>query len=245
MNYLDDKRLREALPGWVPEIRYLPETDSTNLRAMAWASEAAAAGSMVVADFQAAGRGRLGRTWTAPAASSLLLSIVLRPGSAPERWPLISLAAGVAVCECLAGLGLEPGLKWPNDVLLGDRKVAGILSEAAEGVVILGIGLNVGRVEFPEEIASTATSLENFSSREFNRLDVLSGLTGHLSGLVEGPADDVPAAYRKWSRTLGRQVRVDLGNGFVEDRAVDIDPFGGLVLAGGRVVRAGDVVQVR
>lgn len=245
MNDLDDKRLREALPGWVPEVRFLPETDSTNRRATAWAMEGAAAGSMVVADFQTAGRGRLGRTWTAPPGSSLLLSIVLRPGTAAERWPLISLAAGVAVCESLAGLGLEPGLKWPNDVLLGERKVAGILAEAAEGVVILGIGLNVGRIEFPEEIASTATSLENFSGRAFNRLEVLSGLTVLLSGLVEGPPNGVPAAYRTWSRTLGREVKVDLGNGILDDRAVDIDPFGGLVLAGGQVVRAGDVVQVR
>jgi BirA family biotin operon repressor/biotin-[acetyl-CoA-carboxylase] ligase len=245
LNDLDDKRLSEALPGWVPEVRYLPETDSTNRRAMAWAMEGAAAGSMVVADFQTAGRGRLGRTWTAPAGSSLLLSIVLRPGTAPEGWPLISLAAGVAVCECLAGLGVEPGLKWPNDVLLGDRKVAGILAEAAEGVVILGIGINVGRVEFPEDIASTATSLENFSGRAFNRLDVLSGLTVQLSGLVEAPPDGVPAGYRRWSRTLGREVRVDLGTGFIDGRAVDIDRFGGLVLAGGRVVRAGDVVRVR
>lgn len=245
MNDLDDKRLSQALPGWVPEVRFLPETDSTNRRAMAWANQGAAAGSMVVADFQTAGRGRLGRTWTAPAGSSLLFSVVLRPGTAPEGWPLISLAAGVALCECLAGLGLEPGLKWPNDVLLGGRKVAGILAEAAEGVVILGIGLNVGRVEFPEEIAATATSLENFSGRAFNRLGVLSGLTGHLSGLVEAPPDRVPDRYRRWSRTLGRQVRVDLGTGFLEDRAVDIDRFGGLELAGGRVVRAGDVIQVR
>jgi BirA family biotin operon repressor/biotin-[acetyl-CoA-carboxylase] ligase len=245
LNDLDDKRLCEALPGWVPEVLFLPETDSTNRRAMAWAMQGAAPGSIVVADFQTAGRGRLGRTWTAPAGSSLLLSIVLRPDTAPERWPLISLAAGVAICECLAGLGLEPGLKWPNDVLLGDHKVAGILSEAAEGAVILGIGLNVGRVDFPREIVSTATSLENFSGRAFNRLDVLSGLTGHLSGLVEAPPDRVPDGYRRWSRTLGRQVRVDLGTGFLEDRAVDIDRFGGLELAGGRVVRAGDVIQVR
>jgi BirA family biotin operon repressor/biotin-[acetyl-CoA-carboxylase] ligase len=245
LNDLDDKRLSQALPGWVPEVRFLPETDSTNRRAMAWANQGAAAGSMVVADFQTAGRGRLGRTWTAPAGSSLLFSVVLRPGTAPEGWPLISLAAGVALCECLAGLGLEPGLKWPNDVLLGGRKVAGILAEAAEGVVILGIGLNVGRVEFPEEIAATATSLENFSGRAFSRLHVLSDLTGRLSGLVETPPAEVPAGYRGWSRTLGREVRVDLGSGFIEDRAVDIDPFGGLVLAGGRVVRAGDVVQVR
>lgn len=245
MNDLDDNRLREALPGWVSELRYLPETDSTNRRAMAWAMEGAAAGSMVVAGFQTAGRGRLGRSWTAPAGSGLLFSIVLRPASGTDRWPLISLAAGVAVCECLAGLGLEPGLKWPNDVLIGDRKVAGILAEAAGDVVILGIGVNVGRTEFPADIASTAASLETFSGRALDRLEVLSSLAGHLTGLVESPVEAVPDGYRGWSRTLGKVVKVDLGSGLVEDRAVDIDPSGGLVLAGGRVVRAGDVVQVR
>lgn len=243
MNDLDDKRLREALPSWVPEVRYLAETDSTNREAMAWAMEGAASGSMVVADFQTAGRGRLGRTWTAPAGSSLLFSIVLRPAAASERWSLITLAAGVAVCECLAGFGLAPGLKWPNDVLLGDRKVAGILAEASEGVVILGIGLNVGRIEFPEEIRPGATTLEEFTGSALDRLEVLSGLAGRLSLVDE--IERVPSSYRQWCRTIGRNVRVELGDGAVEDLAVDIDPAGGLVLAGGQVVRAGDVVQLR
>lgn len=243
MNDLNQSRLRRALPGWVPEVRYLPETGSTNREAMAWAAQGAPSGSMVVADFQTAGRGRMGRTWTAPRGSSLLFSAVLRPESGPESWPLISLAAGVAVCECLAGFDLQPGLKWPNDVLLGELKVAGILAEAAEGVVILGVGLNVRRVEFPEEIRQTATTLEGFSGRVFDRLEVLSGLAGKMAQL-DG-VESVPARYRELCRTIGRDVRVDLGDGVIEDRAVDIDPVGGLVLAGGRVVRAGDVMLVR
>lgn len=245
MNDLDAESLRAALPGWVPEFRYLAQTDSTNRQAMAWASRGAATGSMVIADFQTAGRGRLGRKWTAPAGSGLLFSIVLRPSTEPDRWPLLSLAAGVAACECLAELGFDPGLKWPNDVLLGNRKVAGVLSEAAGQVVVLGLGVNVGRAEFPDEIAETATSLAAFSGRAFNRLEVLSSLARQLSVLVEEPAGDLPARYREWCRTLGRRVRVELGAGFMEDRAVDIDSAGGLVLAGGHVVRAGDVLQLR
>lgn len=245
MNDLDAHRLREALPDWVPECRYLRRTDSTNRVAMAWASEGAPHGSLVLADFQTAGRGRLGREWTAPAGSSLLFSLIVRPGGRPDSWPLLSLAAGIAVCEALTELGLQPGLKWPNDVLLDGKKTAGILAEAAGGVVILGIGVNVGRVELPEPLAATATSLETFAGRAFNRLEVLSRLVAALSRQVDGPVDAIPARYRDWSVTLGKQVRVETGTGSIEARAVDIDISGGLVLAGGQVVTAGDVLQLR
>lgn len=245
MNDLDPDALREALPAWVADLRFLPATDSTNRQAMAWAAGGAAHGSLVVADFQTAGRGRLGREWVAPPGSSLLFSVVLRPTWDPERLPMLTLAAGVAVCECLAGLGMEPGLKWPNDVVLDGRKVAGILSELSGPVVIVGVGVNVKQEAFPAEIHETATSLQAASGRELNRLEVLVDLIGHLAPLVDGPAEEVRDRYLGWCRTLGREVRVDLGSGLVEDRAVDIDAFGGLVLAGGSVVRAGDVTQLR
>ncbi|MEX0790317.1 MAG: biotin--[acetyl-CoA-carboxylase] ligase [Actinomycetota bacterium] len=245
MNNYDPDSLRAALPDWVPECRYLARTDSTNRQAMDWALQGAPHGSVVLADFQTAGRGRLGREWTAPAGSSLLFSIVLRPQIDPERRPLLTLAAGVAVCGCLAGLGFEPELKWPNDVLLAGRKVAGILAEANGEVVILGIGINTGRVEFPEHLAGSAISLEASSGRACSRLELLSNLIEHLAREVDGPADEVVDRYRRWSSTPGRRVRVDLGSGPLEDLAVDIDPGGGLVLAGGQVVRAGDVLQLR
>ena len=245
MNNYDANSLRAALPAWVPECRFLSQTDSTNRKAMEWAAAGAAHGSLVVADFQTAGRGSLGREWTAPAGSSLLFSVVLRPPGGPDTWPLLTLAAGVAVCECLAGLGFRPQLKWPNDVVLEGRKVGGMLAEAAEGVVILGIGINARRVEFPAALAESATSLETVSGLRLNRLDLLAGLIGFLSREVDGPLETVADRYRTWSGTLGKRVRVDLGSGPVEDRAVDIDQAGGLVLAGGQVVRAGDVVQLR
>ncbi|CAN5873482.1 biotin--[acetyl-CoA-carboxylase] ligase [soil metagenome] len=245
MNNYDAITLRAALPDWVPECRYLAQTDSTNREAMEWALKGARHGSLVVAGFQTDGRGRLGREWRAPAGSGLLFSIVLRPPTPPDSWPLLTLAAGVAVCECLAGLGFKPELKWPNDVLLSGRKVAGILAEMAGGVVILGIGVNTGRVEFPEDLIASATSLEMVSGRSLDHLEVLSGLIGQLAREVDVPAEAVVDRYRKWSATLGKSVRVDLGSGPVEDRAVDIDRTGGLMLAGGQVVRAGDVLQLR
>ena len=212
---------------------------------MAWAQEGALNGALVLADFQTAGRGRLGRTWVASPGSSLLFSVVLRPTWEPDLRPLFTLAAAVAICECLTGLGLDPGLKWPNDVLIANRKVAGILAEAAGDVVILGVGVNVGRGAFPPEIAETATSLEECSGRKFNRPEVLADLIGHLAELVEGPVTAIPERYRRWSLTLGQTVRVVLDSESLEDRAVDIDPAGGLVLQGGQVVRAGDVLQLR
>jgi BirA family biotin operon repressor/biotin-[acetyl-CoA-carboxylase] ligase len=245
LNDLDPGTLRAALPPWVPEVRYLEETDSTNRQAMAWAHHGAPHGALVLADFQTAGRGRLGRSWVAPPGSSLLFSVVLRPTWEPELRPLLTLAAAVAICECLSDLGFDPGLKWPNDVLLADRKVAGILAEAEEDVVILGLGVNVGRGMFPPEIAQTATSLEMCSGRKFDRLEVLAALIGYLAELVDGPVTAIPERYRRWSLTLGSRVRVLLNDESLEDRAVDIDPAGGLVLEGGQVVRAGDVFQVR
>lgn len=245
MNDLGLQSLIDALPAWVSGVRFFPETDSTNRRAMLWATEGAAHGSLVVADFQTAGRGRMGRDWVAPPGSGLLVSIVLRPRLEPDLHPLLGLAAGVAVCECLAGMGLEPGLKWPNDVLLAGRKVSGILAEAAPGVVVLGIGVNIGLAVMPAEIASTSIGVEEAAGGQVDRLEVLAGLIGHLAPLVDGPPDQVISRYRDWCRTLGRRVRVDLGSGLVEDLAVDVDAGGSLVLAGGAVIRAGDVTQLR
>lgn len=245
MNDLSEVRLRRHLSGWVPEVRYLPETDSTNLQALAWARQGAPHGSVVVADHQSAGRGRLDRRWLAPPGSSLLFSVVLRPELKPELRGLLCLAAGVAGCEFLSSLEIKAGLKWPNDILLGDRKVAGILAEASGEVVVLGAGLNVHQTGFPPEIAESATSLAAHTARSFDRTEVLAGWISHLAPLVDGPPAVIRSEYGRWCSTLGRRVRVDLGEGGVEDEAVDIDGTGALVLAGGRTVSAGDVVQLR
>jgi BirA family transcriptional regulator, biotin operon repressor / biotin---[acetyl-CoA-carboxylase] ligase len=245
LNDLTAESIRRALPGWVPEVQFLPETGSTNRVAMEWAAEGAAHGSLVVADYQTAGRGRLERTWLAPAGSSVLASVVLRPAMEAAQRGLLALAAAVALCRCLEELEVPASVKWPNDVLLGDRKVAGMLSEAAGDVVVLGVGVNVKQQEFPEEIAASATSLERFTGRGLDRLAVLEGLVRHLARLVDGPVEQIVPAYRPWCGTLGRRVRVDVGSGPIEDLAAGIDSSGALVLAGGRTILAGDLVQLR
>ena len=128
-------------------------TDSTNERAKLLAAGGAPHGTLVTADEQAAGRGRQGRQWTAPAGSAVLMSLVLR-----EFDELLPLTAAVAVSEALP---VDAAVKWPNDVWIGRRKVAGILVEGRpqEGWAVLGVGLNVSATEFPPELAETATSL--------------------------------------------------------------------------------------
>jgi BirA family transcriptional regulator, biotin operon repressor / biotin---[acetyl-CoA-carboxylase] ligase len=119
-------------------------------------------GAVAVAEEQSAGRGRLGRVWHAPARTSVLVSVLLRPPVEPPRLPELSLIAGGAVAEAIAGVtGLDPAIKYPNDVLLGGKKVAGILAESSEGRVVLGVGVNVNQThaELPAETQTEPTSL--------------------------------------------------------------------------------------
>ena len=245
MTDLDPQLLRRTLPEWVPEFRFLAATDSTNRQALVWAAEGAPHGSVVVADYQTAGRGRLERQWVAPPGTSLLFSVVLRVRWEAEHRGLLTLAAAVAVCECLQELEIAAAIKWPNDVLLGDKKVCGILAETAGEAVVLGIGLNVKQRSFPEPINQTATSLEIHSGGSFSRPVLLSRAVAHLAALVDGPAGRIPDLYRPWCRTLGRRVRVQVPGGPIEATATGIDSTGALILDDGRVVRAGDVVHLR
>jgi BirA family biotin operon repressor/biotin-[acetyl-CoA-carboxylase] ligase len=140
-------------------------------------------GATAVSDEQTEGRGRLGRSWVAPAGTSVLCSIVLRPSVPAERLPELSLVAGRACAAAIASVaGLEPELKFPNDVLIERRKVAGILAEAREGTVVLGIGINVNQTpeELPTEVATPATSLLVETGRTFDRAVLLAALLAQL-----------------------------------------------------------------
>jgi BirA family biotin operon repressor/biotin-[acetyl-CoA-carboxylase] ligase len=193
---------------------------STNDLASERARAGAPAGLVIAADAQTAGRGRLGRTWHSPAGDYLYLSILLRPALAPTEIPPLTLLVGGAVAGALAGLGLAPRLKWPNDVELLDdqprgtspgearlrpgdtgrrRKVAGILTEMASAGpsalhVVVGVGINVNGLEFPPEIAERATSLRRALGRQVDRLDLLAGLLDALETLYEDFERRGPAA---------------------------------------------------
>jgi BirA family transcriptional regulator, biotin operon repressor / biotin---[acetyl-CoA-carboxylase] ligase len=186
--------------------RHLRETTSTNELARTLAANGAAHGTLVTTDHQTAGRGRQGRTWTAPPRSSLLLSLVLRDAD-----PLVPLRAGLAVAD-LAGAGAR--VKWPNDVLLDGRKVAGVLVEGRpqEGWTVLGIGVNAALdlAAMPEELRATAGSL----GRRPDELEAtLAELLGHLDRRLGEPPDAALAALRERDALLGRSVSWAGGEG--------------------------------
>lgn len=161
------------------EYAHVQSTPSTQLLLGPDAPE----GALVVAEEQTAGRGRLGRRWFAPAGTSLLCSLQLRPSVAPERLPQLTGVAARACAEAIATLsGLEPEVKFPNDVLIGSRKVAGILAEAREGRVVLGVGINVNIAanDLPTEVDRPATSLLVETNRQVDRAELLAELLDRL-----------------------------------------------------------------
>lgn len=223
------------LAAAAPIVR-LGRVDSTQTVALALAADGATDGTVVIADSQAAGRGRRGRAWADEPGASLLASIVLRPHLEPSRLPGLSLAAGVAAGEALMrATGLTPRLKWPNDVLVGGRKIAGILLEsrvtdAGSITAILGIGVNLTQRVFPADLATRATSVWLASGRRVDRDVVLAALLDALAEwrrrLEHHGFAPVRARWRALSDTLGRTVTVD----GVTGRAVDIDADGALVV---------------
>lgn len=236
-------------------VHWFAEIDSTNRWLLDRAREGAAEGVVAVADHQTAGRGRLGRTWTAPPGASLLTSILLRPDLPPARLHLVTAAVALAAADACAALaGVEPELKWPNDLLVGDRKLAGVLAEAdlregAPPAVVVGIGLNVRWPrDLPPELAEVATALNRLrSGPPPERADLLVALLEGLERRCQD-LDAVAAEHRGRCATVGRRVRVDLGASAIEGVAVDVTDDGHLVVdaANGRhVVPVGDVVHSR
>ena len=158
---------------------------------------AAPEGTVVVADEQTEGRGRLGRRWEAPAGTSILLSLVLYPNVAPERLPELSIVAGRAVAAAIAATtGLAADVKLPNDVLVHGRKAAGILAEASEGRVVLGIGVNVNQTahELPADVRLPPTSLRLELGREVDRAELLVSLLAELERAYDAWAAATPSA---------------------------------------------------
>jgi BirA family transcriptional regulator, biotin operon repressor / biotin---[acetyl-CoA-carboxylase] ligase len=197
-------------------------TDSTNERAKELAAAGAPHGTLVTADEQSAGRGRQGRSWSAPARSAVLMSLVTR--RLPATLPL---AAAVAICEALP---VRCQIKWPNDIWLERRKLAGILVEGRpqEGWAVLGIGLNVTTEAFPLELDETATSLR-LKGIETSTEAVLASLLDSLDEWLEAPDEAVLAAWRERDALRGERVRWTGGEGTAEG----IDASGALIVATG------------
>ena len=190
-------------------------TDSTNERAKELADAGAPHGTLVTADEQEAGRGRQGRVWTAPPGSAVLMSLILR--DLDERHALLPLAAAVAMCEACDGVSPGPLVKWPNDVWIDRRKVAGILIEGRpqEGWAVLGIGVNVTTEAFPEELAEIATSLR-LAGYEADPASVLAALVSALDRWIGAPPEAVLEAWRSRDALRGERVRWADGEGVAD-----------------------------
>ncbi len=221
------------------DVRWFERIDSTNRYLLQCAAVGAAEGVVAVADEQTAGRGRLGRTWVAPARSALLVSVLLRPRLPLARTHLVTLAAGLAALDAVAALSdARAGLKWPNDVVIDDRKLAGILAEAdGGGAVVVGMGCNVHADVLPGELAEIATAVA--IDREQLLSMWLCAYDARLDAL-----DDVVADATIRSATIGRRVRVELAQETFEGTATGLTDEGFLVVDG-RIVSAGDVVHLR
>ncbi|HEY6294806.1 MAG TPA: biotin--[acetyl-CoA-carboxylase] ligase [Streptosporangiaceae bacterium] len=266
---LDPGALRAAVvrPGGLwRDLTVTGVTGSTNADLLARAADGAPEGTVLAAEEQRAGRGRMGRAWVSPPRAALTFSVLLRPGTVPPaRLGWLPLLTGVAVTSAVRAVAaVDAQLKWPNDVLVGAAKLAGILAEASGGAVVVGIGLNVSTEpgELPPagpgpEGSLTATSLRAEGWATPDRDLMLTALLGEIEHwyLAWRNAGGDPQRcglaeeYTRLCATLGREVRVELPGGhLVLGTAVGIDPVGRLLVRvpdGDLPVAAGDVVHVR
>lgn len=257
---LSQARLRRALASarW-PELTVVESTESTNVDVAALlrgGSDTAA----VVAEEQTAGRGRLGRGWQAPPRSSVLLSVGFVPAVTADAWPLLALLAGCAAADALAAVAaLEARLKWPNDLLAGDRKVGGILAErvdrgSAPAAVVIGMGINVSLrpSELPVPTAGSIALAGGGTDREPLVAELLRGLDRGLTAFEDsgGDATTFMPRYRRLCATMGADVQLELPEGrVIRGRAADVADDGRLVLRDDHGAEsrwsAGDVTHVR
>ena len=235
-------------------VHFARETDSTNLWIKRLAKEGAPEGTLALAEFQSAGRGRLGRSWEVPEGTSVMMSILLRPKFEPQYAPTLTLVMGMAVAKAVKNLGFDVSIKWPNDVVVSHKKICGILTEMGirDGKIdyaVIGVGINVNIREFPEEMADKATSLYLESGREFERSQI-PGLvmeafeeyyekfaaTCDLSGLKE-EYESILANYNQPVRVLAKEPYEGVARGITDGGELLVEKTDGTIVA----VSAGEV----
>ncbi|MEU9830321.1 biotin--[acetyl-CoA-carboxylase] ligase [Streptosporangium sp. NPDC048047] len=257
---LSEAALNRALvrPGGLwSGVTVVERTGSTNADLAQAARDGARQGAVLIAEAQFAGRGRLGRAWTAPPRSGLALSVLLRPDPPPARHGWLPLLVGLAAASAVRRIAeVDVRLKWPNDLLIGERKLAGVLAERIDGAVVVGIGLNVS-LRLEELPVETATSLVVEDAACVDRDPLVRGVLREIEAHyrewseAQGDADacGLRAAYLAAGATVGREVRVELpGERVLAGRAVGVDASGRLLVESGgeeHALSAGDVVHVR
>lgn len=172
-------------------VRFYEELDSTNLQAKLDAEKGAGEGTLIVADMQTAGRGRRGRAWSSPPGTNVYFTLVLRPDFQVEQASMVTLVTGLAVAEGIRDTcGLEARIKWPNDIVVNGKKVCGMLAEMSTErdfihYVVMGVGVNVARQDFPAEIAQTATCLERECGKTVSRSEIIVNIMKAFEGYYE------------------------------------------------------------
>lgn len=228
--------VRSQLPD--RRIDWHASIGSTMTEAIRLTSEGCESGTVVGADEQTAGQGRLGRSWHSEPASGLYVSIVLRPAFGPKTMPVTTLALGLATVEAiLKTTDLACDLRWPNDVLLHRKKCAGILAQLEGTAVIAGIGINVNHAQFPKELSDLATSLRIASGRAHPRERLLVELVSSVEGFCnllqnEGREPILSMFSRASSFVHGRRVQVDLGDSILTGTTAGLNESGFLVVQG-------------
>jgi BirA family biotin operon repressor/biotin-[acetyl-CoA-carboxylase] ligase len=259
---LNEASISSALGGrFGSPLRFFEKTGSTNADALAWALEGAPEGAIVVAEHQTHGRGRWGRSWVSDPGNLLQFSIVLRPSFALDRTGILTTALGVATAEGIEdATGIKTGLKWPNDVTVLERKLAGVLVETrmldeSIDAAIAGVGVNVGwkAEDVPSDIAERATSIaiwtEDHVDRPLLLAAILKRLETHYLSIGDGDGAGVLQAAAARSVVLGRDVVARFVDGnFIEGRALSLDPSGALeieVEGTKRLLTVGEIEQLR
>lgn len=233
---LDIDKIHEMLKTKVigQRIEYVNSTDSTNNECKRL--EDKTDGTLVIADAQTAGKGRLGRVWESPHGSGIWMSILLKPDVSLESVSQITLVTGMAVCRAV---GIDAMIKWPNDVVIDGKKICGILTEMSAEIerinyVICGIGINVNTPSFPEELQDKATSLFVETAKKHERekiaADVLNEFEKLYNVFTEKGFSFLADEYRKMCVTLNKDVRVIYRNNELTGKAVDIDDSGNLIV---------------
>ena len=240
-------RISNGRERWV--VRRFAEIDSTNRYLLGEARDGAAGGLVAVADHQTAGRGRFDRRWEAPPGSSLLVSVLVRPAPPGEGSGRAVMAAALALAEAVEHVaGVTAQVKWPNDLVVGDRKLAGLLAEREGDALVIGAGCNVEWEAFPPELAATSTACNLEAGRGVDRGALLEAFLARLATGLDA-LEEVPERYRARLATLGRRVRVVRAHDTLEGVAVDVTGDGALVVRtdadGDELVTAGDVVHLR
>lgn len=247
-------RFKDELLNMDRKVYYYESLGSTNDQARTLALEGAIDGSLVIADMQDKGKGRLGRSFFSPAGTGIWMSLILKPELLPEKASMITLLGAMAVQDTMMDFGIPSGIKWPNDIVVDGKKVTGILTEMRAEPdhvehIILGIGINVNMTEFPEDLKTVATSMAMVAGREFERGDIVKSFLAHFDAyyqkfLKEGNLGFLKETYNQNLIHRNKNIHVHEYRRVWQGISIGINDVGELIVrtdTGDEALRSGEV----